>query len=293
MPKNLPADLEIIILTYNSQFWLKKALTTLKEHVLRSSKYTIMVTVVDNDSDDESVQMVHQEFKWVNLIEQTENVGFAAGNNVALKKTTARYAMLVNSDIEFTDASDLDILIKYMDDNTEVGIITPRVEFTDGTLDPACHRGEPTPWVMATYVMGLENIFPTSKLFGSYHQGYKDISSIHRIDACSGASLLIRSKIIKKIGLMDERYFMYAEDLDWCKAARDSGYDIVFHPDVQVIHHKYKSGIKSSSQKIARQTKRHFYNTMLQYYDKHYRSSYPEFVRAIIKYLVIIKLGAL
>ncbi|MFZ1721953.1 MAG: glycosyltransferase family 2 protein [Microgenomates group bacterium] len=286
-------ELEIIILTYNSQFWLKKALLSCKEFVIEKSKKNIVVTVVDNNSEDDSISMLKKEFKWVSVIESGQNLGFAAGNNLALKKTTARYAMLVNSDIEFTEHSNLDILIDFMNKNSEVGIVTPRIEFTDGNLDAACHRGEPTPWVMASFVLGLEKIFPASKLFGGYHLGYKDFGTIHSIDACSGAGLLIRAELIKKIGLMDERYFMYAEDLDWCKQMRDAGYDIVYHPEVRVIHHKYKSGIKSSSQKIARQTKRHFYNTMLQYYDKHYRSQYPELVRMLIKYIVIFKLGAL
>lgn len=282
-------DLTIIILTYNSQFWLKKTLVTLKEFYLDRTKKNVEVVVVDNHSTDNTVAMINQEFGWTTLIEVEDNNGFAAGNNVALKQLTSPYAMLLNSDMEFTEHTDLDVLINYMDAHHEVGVITPRVEFTDGKIDPACHRGEPTLWASATYFAKLETLFPRSKRFGQYHQFYKDMNSIHTIDACSGAAMMVRTSAVEKVGLLDERFFMYAEDLDWCKRFREADYAIVYHPGVKVIHHKYKSGIKSASKKIATQTGRHFYDTMLQYYDKHYHSKYPRFVRTIIRYFLAMK----
>jgi len=112
------------------------------------------------------------------------------------------------------------------------------------------------------------------------------------VDACSGAAMIIRRSILDTVGLFDERFFMYAEDLDLCKRVREHGYVVVWHPGAVVIHHKYKSGIRGSSRQIARSTKQHFYNTMLQYYDKHYRHTYPEFIRSIIKLVISIKKGA-
>ena len=127
----------------------------------------------------------------------------------------------------------------------------------------------------------------------SYHQWYKDLDTIHEIDACSGAAMIVRRSAISEVGLLDERFFMYAEDLDWCHRFRAAGYNIVYHPEVSVVHHKYKSGIKGSSKKIARSTHRHFYDTMLQYYDKYYRAQYPELLRIVIKYFTVIKKGAI
>ncbi len=290
MSKDL--DLEIIIATYNSEFWLKKTLVSLKEHYLDSTKYACKVTVVDNASSDDTLKLLHQEFSWVRVIALSENYGFSYANNRALEESTARYQMLLNSDVEFTQQSNLDSLVSYLDEYTEVGIITPRLEFTDGTIDPACHRGEPTLWAAATYFSGLETLAPSSFLFGQYHQGYKDLRSLHTVDACSGAALIIRNETLKKVGLLDEQFFMYAEDLDWCKRVREAGFSIVYNSEIVVIHHKNKSGIKSSSQALARATRRHFYNTMIQYYDKHYRETYPSLVRKLIRYLLIIKQGA-
>jgi GT2 family glycosyltransferase len=286
-------DLEIIILSFNTQFWLKKTLQTLQEFYLEKTKYTVQVTIVDNNSTDESVAMVQELFPKVNLIQSPSNDGFAAGNNLALKKTTAKYAMLLNSDMEFTEKSNLDTLIEYLDNKTEVGVVSPAVMLPTGNLDPASHRGEPTLWASITYFLGLEKLFPTSKLFGQYHQWYKPLNIIHTIDACSGAAMIVRTSLLKKVGLLDEQFFMYAEDLDWCKRFRDSEYLIVFHPEVVVIHHKYKSGLGSGSKKIARKTSVHFYDTMLQYYDKHYAKQYPSVVRSILQVLIQIRKGVL
>lgn len=282
--KNKQPDLSLIILSYNTQFWLKKTLTTLKEFYLDQTEYDVKAIVVDNGSTDGSIEMVKKECPWAELIETGENLGFAGGNNVALKKIRARYAMLLNSDLEFKENSNLDLLIEYMDQHEEAGVITPRTHFINGSLDPACHRGEPTIWASLTYFLKLEKLFPQNKLFAQYHQSYKDYASIHTIDACSGATMMVRTAAMEKVGYLDERFFMYAEDLDWSRRFREAGYKVVYHPEVEIIHHKYKSGIKSSSKKIAKTTNRYFYNTMLQYYDKHYADQYPAFLRTLLKY---------
>lgn len=285
-------DLEIIVLSYNSEFWLKKTLNSLKEHFLNKTDRTVTVTVVDNNSEDTSIELLRSEYHWVKRIELHKNLGFAAANNVAISQSQATYIMLLNSDVECTENTSIDELLRYLDQHQKVGIITPKIVFKNGEIDPACHRGEPTPWASLTYYFGLENLFPKTKLFSQYHQWYKILNTIHTIDACSGAAMILRKSVIDAVGLMDEQFFMYAEDLDWCKRIRESGNTIVFYPFVSIIHHKYKSGIKGTSVQIARKTRRHFYDTMLQYYDKHYRQSYPEFVRKIIKYFIIIKKGA-
>ena len=285
--------MEIIIVTYNSQFWLKKTLSSLQENYLKNAQNTITVTVVDNNSSDDTLKMLSKEFKWIDkVIELEQNHGFAYANNRALEESSAEYVMLLNSDVEFTQWSNLDILLSFMQHKPSCGAISPRLEFTTGTIDPACHRGDPTLWASVSYFSGLETLFPQSKLFSGYHQYYKDLESIHTIDACSGAAMIVRRSALETVGLLDEQFFMYAEDLDWCKRFWEAGYEVVFHPEVVLIHHKNKSGIKSSSQKLAKKTRTYFYDTMLQYYDKHYRKSYPEFVRTLVKVIITMKKGA-
>lgn len=286
-------DLEIIILSFNTQFWLKKVLSSLKFFYLNKTKNKIKITVVDNNSDDDSVKMIKKEFKWVNLIESKENHGFSAGNNLALKNTTARYVMLLNSDVELTKSSNLDLLIEYMDSHSSVGIITPKVELPHGKIDYSCHRGEPTLWASLTYFLKLAKKFPNNPRFAQYHQTYKDLSTTHEIDACSGAAMLVRTSKMKRVGLLDERFFMYAEDLDWCKRFRDAKSKVIYFPKVVVIHHKYKSGIKSTSSQTKTKIQVQFYDTMLQYYDKHHADKYPKFVRTLVRYFLFIKKGGL
>ena len=292
MKTNKP-DLELIFLNYNSDFWIEKALSTLQQFYLTKTKYSILVTVVDNNSSDSSLQTVTACCPTARIIKLDENLGFAAANNKALAQSSARYTMLLNSDIECTPHSNLDELVTYMDSHPKVAVITPKLTFFSGALDPASHRGEPSIWAALTYFSRLEQLFPHSPLFAQYHQTYKDYAQIHEIDACSGAALLSRTSLYHKIGLLDERFFMYAEDLDWCRRFREAGYKIIFYPHTVLIHHKYKSGIKQTSQNIAQKTQFHFYNTMLQYYDKHYAKRYPTVIRWLLKYFVALKKGGL
>jgi hypothetical protein len=292
--KTTKKDLSIILLSFNTQFWLKKTLLSLKEFYLDKTKYKVEVIVVDNGSTDGSVAMLKKTFRWIKLINSGGNLGFAGGNNVALKMITSRYGMLLNSDTELHNGSNLDILIEYLDEHPEAGMITPKIELLDGSIDPASHRGEPTPWASLTYFFGLEKLFPKSPLFGQYHQTYKNMNEIHEIDSCTGAAMMFPTKFMQqKIGLLDERFFMYAEDIDWCRRFREAGKKIIFHPGVQLTHHKYKSGIQSSSVRLSKKIHNMFYDTMLTYYDKWYADKYPKFYRTLLKTFLFIRKGGL
>ncbi|MBD3279713.1 MAG: glycosyltransferase [Candidatus Pacebacteria bacterium] len=284
-------SLTLIILNYNTQFWLKKTLTSLNKHYRQKTQTKLSTVVVDNASEDQSVAMVKKEFPWVKLMALPKNLGYATANNLALKKVQTDYCMLLNSDVEFTAATKLDQLIKFLADNPKIAVITPRVELENGKLDWACHRGEPTPWASLTYFAKLEKLCPQRPSCAQYHQKYKDLNTIHEIDACSGAAMMVKTAAMKKVGFLDERFFIYAEDLDWCKRFRDAGYQVAYHPLVKIIHHKYKAGLESRDAHVSFETKRHFYNTMLQYYDKHYREHYPELVRWLLRVVLFIKRG--
>jgi GT2 family glycosyltransferase len=285
--------LTLVILNYNSKFWLKKCLASLKTHYLDKTKTGVKTIVVDNHSTDDSLKMVRADFPWVEVVELEKNLGFSAGNNAVLKQINSSYVMLLNSDIEFNFNTHLDLLINYMEEDSEIAVATPKINLADGSLDWACHRGEPTPWASLTYFTGLDKLFPQSKHFGSYHLTYKNLDKPHFIDACSGAAMMVRVKYMNEVGLLDEQFFMYGEDLDWCKRFRDAGYKIGYFPQVEIIHHKYKSGIQTESPLTALQSKRYFYNTMLLYYDKHYKDKYPKIVRWLLRLFLFIKKGGM
>ena len=282
-------DLSIIILNYNGKAWLEKLLPSLQSNWLNQTKFETEVVVVDNASTDDSVAFVEMQ-NGVRLICSDRNGGFAFGNNLAIRNNAAKYLMLLNSDTEFLPSvSNLDVLVEYMNEMPSAGIITPLLLLDNGKLDPACHRGEPTPWAAFTYFSGLERLFPKSRWFGQYHQTYKPLDTIHDIDACTGAALLFRKEALSKVGLLDEQFFMYAEDIDWCKRFREAGYRVVFHPGVTILHHKYKSGLANKDEKIKDDTRNWFYDTMLQYYDKHYQNKYPRWLRWVLKTVIALK----
>ncbi len=266
-------DLSIIILNYNTSDWLENVLNSIDTFASSSIKKEVIV--VDNASSDDSVEMVRKKFRWVDLIVSKENGGFAKGNNLGIKIAQGRYVMLLNSDAEFTGKTDLKSIIEYLDENNAVGMLTPRLELPDGSLDLASHRGEPTPWAAITYFGKAEQFFPDSKMFGKYHQTWKNFDETHEIDACSGAAMIVRASVIQQVGGLDEQFFMYAEDLDWCRRVREAGFKIVYFPQATVLHHKYKSGLKNTSKKTSSTANHHFFETMKQYYQKHYGNNSP------------------
>ena len=266
MPKN--PDLSIIILNYNTADWLENALRSIER--FSGKNINLEIIVVDNASKDNSVEMVKQKFPKVNLIQSSENGGFAKGNNLGIQEAQGRYVMLFNSDAEFTDQTHLEKIIRYLDSNDAVAVMSPKLILPDGAIDLASHRGEPTAWAALTYFGKLEQIFPNSLFFGQYHQTWKNFDTIHEIDACSGAAMIVRASAIQQVGMLDEQFFMYAEDLDWCRRFREAGYSVMYFPESTVLHHKYKSGLKNSSKDTAQTTNHHFFETMKQYYEKHY-----------------------
>lgn len=263
-------DLEIIILNYNTKHYIERCLETLYNNYLKVSKYKVVITVVDNNSSDDSVEYLNT-IEYINVILSNKNGGFAYGNNLAISKSNARYIMLLNSDTEIPGSkSDIDDLISIMDNDQTIAVISPKVILSDGSLDKACHRGEPDLWNSFCHFSGLEKLFTRIKFFNGYHLNFLNIESPHQIEACTGAAMLVRNEAISKTGLLDERFFMYAEDLDWCKRFRDNGYKIYYYPTTYIIHHKYGSGINSNEKKLSYDTKKWFYETMILYYDKHY-----------------------
>lgn len=272
--------LSIVIVSYNTRELLRARLKSLQGQIV----------VVDNGSTDGSNEMVEKEFPGVDLIKNRQNVGFAKANNQGIRRTKSTYILLLNTDCEATPAA-IDETLHYLEDHPDVGAITCKLVLPDGAIDPACHRGFPTPWASLTYFLGLEKLFPASRIFGQYHQGYKSMEEIHDVDCISGAFFLIRREVIEKVGLLDEAFFMYGEDIDWCYRIRNAGWKICFYPLVSITHTKHQSGLAHEDGELRRETRRHFYDAMKLFYDKHYRHRYSPMVTALV--LLGIKLRSL
>lgn len=273
-------DISIIIVSFNTKDLLQKCLESITNS-LKRLPYNSEVIVVDNNSHDGSKEIIKNEFPDVIIIENEENLGYSKACNIGIKKSNGKYILLLNSDtIIFEDT--IREMIKFMEENPKIGVSTCRVELPDGKLDPACHRGFPTPWASFTYFSGLEKIFSKNIFFSGYHQTYKDFTKPHEIDACSGAFFLIRKKVTEEVGLLDEDYFMYGEDLDWCYRIKQKGWKLYFNPNVKIIHLKKKSGRSNNDEILKKETTKHFYKTMELFYIKHYKNKYPWIVTKFV-----------
>jgi len=253
--------LSIVIVNYNTEKLLRGCL----ESVYAGANGTPFdIYVVDNNSCDRSVEMVRSEFPKVKVIENASNAGFSKANNTAISQTKADYVLLLNPDtLVIGDA--VDRVMRYMDAHPKVGICGCKVLNKDRTLQLACRRSIPTPKVAFFRLSGLSRLFPNNQTMARYNMTYEDPERTHEVDAVSGAFLMIRREAIEEIGLLDEKFFMYGEELDWCLRAKRDGWTVMYHPEAEIIHYKGES-TKSNSRKAAFE----FYRAMYLFHKKHF-----------------------
>ncbi|MDE3091918.1 MAG: glycosyltransferase, partial [Chloroflexota bacterium] len=174
-------------------------------------------------------------------IVNAHNAGFSRPTNQALRISRGRYALLLNNDTVVLPHA-FDRLIEFVDAHPGVGICGPKVLNRDGTLQKQCRRSFATPWDLFCYFSGLSALFPKSHLFARYLVTYEDENKIHPVDAVSGSCMLIRREVLSQIGLLDERFFAYQEDADYCFRARQAGWQVYYCPEAQIIHYASQGG---------------------------------------------------
>ncbi len=281
-------DLSIIIVSYNTRQLLADCLETV--FAAAAPPGGLDVWVVDNASRDGSADMVAEVYPQVHLIRNQDNVGFATANNQAGKLARGRGILFLNSDTRISP----DALVKpldYLDQHRQVGGLTVRLVLPNGQLDPDNHRGFPTPWASLCHFTGLNRLFPHSPRFNQYFQSYQDFSQTHRIDVTAGSYLLMPMSLYRQLGGWDEQYFFYGEDIDLCYRINEAGYEIVYFPEVEVIHYKgASSGFKKESAglvprppretrvKVAKESAR----AMKIFYGKFYRQKYNPVVTSLV-----------
>jgi len=290
------SDLSIIIVTYNSANVLEKCLDSIGQSKL--GNYKIEIVIVDNSSTDQTAAVVEnftqksRDYK-VKFIQNRSNIGFGAANNKALRQALGDLILLLNSDV-ILETDTLSKQIQFMKERPQFMASTCKLLLPSGKMDPACHRGFPTPWASLTYFSKLEKLLPKSRWFGQYHQGWKDLSKAHRVEAISGAFFMMRKELITKVGLFDEGFFMYGEDLDLCLRIAEQSYQIGFNPDSTALHLKGQSGRKKINEKnleTSKNTNYHFWNAMRLFYKKHYQKKYPSLINFLILKLIDFKSG--
>jgi GT2 family glycosyltransferase len=228
-------DISVVIVGWNAKRYLELCLESLASAPPRR---TMEVIVVDNASTDDSVEMVEAKFPWVKLIKSPENLGFSKGNNVAIRQAQGRYIALVNPDvIVFPDC--LDALADFLDQNPKVGNVGPRVLNPDMSMQSTCRRF-PTLWNNFCSASGLSSKFKNSRFFAGEHMFYFPHDRALAVDVIVGCFSFIRREAFDSIGLLDEDLFMYGDDVDWCRRARNAGWQVAFYPGAQAIHDRGK-----------------------------------------------------
>ncbi len=240
--------------------------------------FSYTVCIVDNGSSDDSVSMMGDRFPQAGLIVSETNLGFSAGNNLALRQlglsdrpplrneSLPRYILLLNNDTVLP-ANALAEMIQFMDERPDLGVAGPRVRRPDGTLDLACRRSFPTPWVSFCRMTRLSRLFPKSERFNAYNLSYLPEDAVHPVDSVVGAYMQVRTQAILEVGLLDEAYFMYGEDLDWAKRIKSAGWEVWYNGQVEITH------VKEASSRKSRKARRAFYEAMWIFYRKHYRAN--------------------
>ncbi|HFC11548.1 MAG TPA: glycosyltransferase family 2 protein, partial [Anaerolineae bacterium] len=231
-------DLGIVIVSYNVQALLRRCLQSIYDSI---GDVSFAVCVVDNNSPDDSAAMVKAQFPQVHLIANADNPGYSTANNQGIHWLNSafdappRYILLLNPDTEVMPNTFCDS-VRYMEQNLKVGIMGPKLLLPDGHLDLACRRSFPSPMVSFYRMTGLSKLFPDSKKFGRYNMTYLDEDQLTEVDSVVGAFMLVRQAAIRQVGLLDEQFWMYGEDLDWAKRIKDHGWKVIYNPRILTLH---------------------------------------------------------
>lgn len=254
--------LSIIIVNYNVKYFLEQVLLSVRR---ATQGLAVEVFVVDNNSQDDSVAMVREKFPEVKLIVNQLNTGFSKANNQAIHAATGEYILLLNPDTVVAEDTFAKCLA-FMDANPIAGGLGVRMIDGAGKFLPESRRGFPSPWVAFCKTFGLSSLFPKSKLFNRYHLGYLPEGETHEVEVLAGAFMLVRSSILDEVGLLDETFFMYGEDIDWSYRIVQAGYKNYYFPETTIIHYKGESTKKGSLNYV-----KVFYQAMIIFAKKHFQ----------------------
>lgn len=274
------ADVSIIIVNYNVKEFLASCLQSVKK---ATANLSAEIFVVDNNSSDGSVPFLKEKFDDFIYIENEENVGFGKANNQAIKQANGKYTLLLNPDTLLQEDT-LEILISYMDQHKQCGACGCKILNPDGTFAPESRRSIPTLSAAVYKAIGLTALFPRSKHFGAYYQGWKDENEGGEVPVLSGSFMFFRTECLKQASGFDERFFMYGEDIDLCYRVTEMGWEIHYVPETSIIHYKGESTKKNE---LA--YNRVFNEALYKFFEKHFTSRYSKLFKFLIFWAIQLR----
>lgn len=276
-------DISVCIVSFNSRDYLKDCLDSLR----RQPPFPNMeIIVVDNGSRDGTVEMLRSGFPEVKVIQNNENLGYTVPMNQALQIAQGRYLVQLNPDTLVREGA-FAVIFHYLEEHPETGVCTLKVLNRDGTLQRQCRRSEARPWDVLSYFLGLWRVFPRSRFFGRYLLTYLEEDKIAEVEAVSGSCMFIRREVIEQIGYLDERFFAYQEDTDFCVRARKAGWKVEYVPLGEVVHLGGHGGTRVQVYRsiIA------WHRSYELYYRKHLAGQYFFLVNWLMYLAIYLKLG--
>lgn len=282
MNKTYPYKISIVIVNYNVEYFLEQCLNSVRTALKNVSGE---VFVVDNNSIDQSVEMVRAKFPEYHLIANKDNRGFSKANNQAIEISQGEYVLLLNPDT-VVEEDTFEKIIAFMDQHPDAGGLGVRMLDGKGKFLPESKRGLPTPSVAFYKIVGLSRLFPKSKKFGHYHLGHLSEFETNEIEILSGAFMLMRKETLDKVGLLDEAFFMYGEDIDLSYRIIKGGYKNYYFPETRIIHYKGESTKKSSVNYVFV-----FYRAMVIFAEKHFSQKNAKLFSALINLAIYFRAG--
>jgi N-acetylglucosaminyl-diphospho-decaprenol L-rhamnosyltransferase len=264
-------DVSIVIVSWNVEALLSACL---KAIIKNRGDLKTQITVVDSHSSDDTVAMVRRDFPQVTLIACSENVGFPKGNNLGIAQATGRNILLLNPDTEVKGEA-LQEMVRYLDAHDEVGAVGPTLVNLDGTVQSS-RRRFPTLLTAIFESTWLESLAPPALLARYYALDLPESETVD-VDWVTGACLMVRREVVDRVGPLDEAYFMYSEELDWCRRIKDAGWRVVHLPSARVMHH-----VGKSSEQAVTQRHINFQRAKLRYFRKYHGRSAAAVLRAIL-----------
>ena len=275
--------ISVVVVNYKVPLSLRQSLRSLRES---ENVDAIEVIVVDNASEDGSASAISAEFPEVKWIQLKTNIGFGKACNVGARNAAGEYLLFLNPDTIVSHRT-LSMACAFMQERADVGLLGPKILNPDGTLQPGCRRGFPTPESAMFHFFGLSRLFPESRRFGHYHLTWLDPDESSEVDAISGSFMFMRRALFERLGGFDERFFMYGEDLDFCRRVHEAGFKVWYFPAIQIIHLKGKSSARRFwHSRIA------FYEAMI-IYSRKYRHLHNKFFPNWLVYVGILLQAAI
>ena len=272
--------LSVIIVNYNVRHFLEQALLSVRK---AAQRVPTEVYVVDNNSVDDSVRMVQEKFPEVKLIANQDNPGFSIANNQAIRQSSGEYVLLLNPDT-VVEEDTFECCCNFMDAHPDAGALGVRMIDGGGNFLPESKRGFPSPWVAFAKTFGLARLFPQSRLFNHYHLGYLPEHETHEVEVLAGAFMFMRRTALEEVGLLDETFFMYGEDIDLSYRIIKGGYKNYYLPETTIIHYKGESTKKGSLNYV-----KAFYQAMIIFARKHFQGRQASMFVAMLNMAIYLR----